>query len=113
VHNDFVDERLVVPGDETRRLSGALGRRVAQYLIDQRLSQRDLAKKLGCSQATMSLFLTNRRPTTSLTFYMQIARLLGCSLSELFAQLERRPISPPPPLRVTTTRWQVGPTDQQ
>jgi transcriptional regulator with XRE-family HTH domain len=71
-------------------LSQALAQWIRELLVREHWSQRDLAKRLDVSQASVNKLLTGERREGELEFYDTLARVFGLSLSELIADLEAR-----------------------
>lgn len=61
---------------------GSSGRRLSEYLRGAGVSRRELARRTGLDQRTVSALCSGRREGNMAT-WRAIARALGCSLDEI------------------------------
>lgn len=75
------------------RLEAALSKQIKVELVERGMEQKDLAEAIGIERATLSRYMTNRRPMPMQTFFA-VAEAFGLSPRELMARAESRIAQP-------------------
>lgn len=75
------------------RLEAALSKQIKVELVERGMEQKDLAEAIGIEKATLSRYMTNRRPMPMQTFF-SVAEALGLSPRELMSRAESRIAQP-------------------
>lgn len=71
------------------RLEAALSKQIKVELVERGMDQKDLAEAIGIEKATLSRYMTNRRPIPMQTFFA-VAEALGLAPQELMQRAESR-----------------------
>lgn len=71
------------------RLEAAISMQLKVELVERSMDQKDLADAVGIERATLSRYMTNRRPMPMAIFF-KISEVLGLSPRELMARAEAR-----------------------
>jgi len=71
------------------RLEAALSKQIKVELVERGMEQKDLAEAIGIERATLSRYMTNRRPMPMQTFFA-VAEALGLPPRELMTRAEAR-----------------------
>lgn len=71
------------------RLEAAISMQIKVELVERNMDQKDLADAVGIERATLSRYMTNRRPMPMAIFFT-IAEVFGLSPRELMARAEAR-----------------------
>jgi transcriptional regulator with XRE-family HTH domain len=69
----------------------SIGKKIRERRIDARLSQVELAKRVGIAQNTLSVIEVGRTPDPSFNTVLKIATALGLTLDELVADPPKAP----------------------
>lgn len=71
------------------RLEAAISKQVKVELVERGMEQKDLAEAIGIERATLSRYMTNRRPMPMATFFA-IAEVFGLTPRVLMERAEAR-----------------------
>lgn len=71
------------------RLEAALSIQIKVELVERGMDQKDLAEALGIEKATLSRYMTNRRPMPMQVFF-RVAEVFGLTAQELMQRTEAR-----------------------
>lgn len=71
------------------RLEAALSLQIKVELVERGMDQKDLAEALGIERATLSRYMTGRRPMPMQVFF-RAAEVLGLTAQELMQRTEAR-----------------------
>lgn len=71
------------------RLEAALSLQIRIELVERGMDQKDLAEAIGIEKATLSRYMTNRRPMPMQT-YFKVAEALGLTARTLMERTEAR-----------------------
>lgn len=75
------------------RLEAALSKQIKVELVERGMDQKDLAEAIGIERATLSRYMTNRRPIPMQTFFA-VAEAFGLAPQELMQRAESRVARP-------------------
>lgn len=83
------DNRVVRMSTYGEKLEAALSHQIKVELVERGMEQKDLAEAIGIEKATLSRYMTNRRPMPMATFF-KVAEALGLSAQTLMQRTEAR-----------------------
>jgi transcriptional regulator with XRE-family HTH domain len=63
---------------------GLLGNNIRQYLIQKKMTQQQLAERIGTNRAHISRIINNRCPSLSVAIAMKISLVLEVPMDNLF-----------------------------
>lgn len=83
---------MIITNDDILRL---LARRVKEYRLAARMSQRELAQKSGVSYTTISHFEQEKNPNLTLNNFISLLRCIGMEsrMAELLPELPVPPLA--------------------